>query len=84
MGVDRGAASSVWDAAKALRIADLSVNDVLPAEHAVGFGRSRNIHPWHHFAHGAAIDDLGAISRFDLRPHGRNGGARLAGKEHGT
>ena len=61
MGVDRGSALAVRHAMEAHRIADLGVDDILPAEHAVGLGRARDIHPRRHLAHRAAVEDLGAV-----------------------
>src|SRR2546423_2376517 len=64
-----------------LRIADLRVDDVLPAEHAGGLLRSGHVHPRGDLRHRAGIEDLPSVCLFDTVADAGDRGARLAGEE---
>ena len=56
MGVDGRAALTEGNPPEAGRIAHFSVDQVLPKQHAFGFGRACAVHPGGHFSHGSGVD----------------------------
>src|SRR6266576_276492 len=67
--VDGRSSLTVRNAAHGLRITYLGVDDVLPAEHALGLCRTGHVHPRRHLGHRAGIEHPGKVNIRDAIPY---------------
>ena len=81
MSVDRRPLFAPADTGIGIRVADLSIDHVLPQQHAISLLTAGGVHPRRHLRHGAAIDHLGCVKFLDAVFDAGDRRPRLAGKE---